>query len=1055
MALTIDQLNIQIEAECQQATTAIDDLIGRLENLGTKLNGLGSAGKSASNGLKATAKAANSTDKYSNSTDKATKSSQKLTDVLQRKISKWTTLTGAFKNAAKIMGNLFNESNEYIETLNLFNVTMGEGAEAAREYAQKVQELVGIDMGEWMQYQGVFKNLTSGFGVANDQADIMSQNLTQLSYDMASFFNTDVETAFDKLSSAMSGQVKGLREFGIDTTVASLQEYALAKGIDTSVRSMTQAEKSLLRYNYIMEKSINMQGDMARTIVTPANALRILNAQLTQMKRAFGNIISVLVTQFIPYIQVMVKVITNAANALANLFGFEIPEIDYSSLGGNIASGFEDAEDSAGGVVDAAKKIKKQLMGFDELNIISNPESDTSGAGSGGGVGSGGALGGMEPLEYDFLKGLDTSKLDEVAKKLKDIWKALKPIATLVAAIFAVSVVMKFISVLKSLKTLLIDKLLNVGFLNTFLIGFDDVFINGAGTLAAFKGGIEAVSKSMSSMQKVVLGIATAVAEFLVIFTLVKDLTYAVNTGTATTGQIITTIIAGIAALGIAWVAFYTVFIGTGIGAILAGIATAVVAVVAAIAGFISGIQKAGKAAYESSEDFQIMTTVIENAAERTERCDAAIQDMKDSVSELDRVSNDYAIAKNLTNEIFDLNEKANLSQYELAQIKQKVEVLNGLNIDGLQLTIDETTGRVIQTRKETEELIKTLQKEAEMEALRDVMVEAYRKQYQAQVDLKNATNDVATAQEALTKSQKDLENTSWYNFSKRAELKAAIEKQTEALDAATTSQDKANETIKLSAETINFASSEYGKLAGAQEKLSDTIVEGTPELVENMQNLGGNLSDGLLVGAETEQEKNKKSWLEWAVWPWNWFKDKNEIHSPSKLFTRGGNDIMQGLWNGLKEIWAKITSWWSKLGFPEIDFKMPHFSWTTTPATGWKATVLEALGLPASLPKLSVSWYANGGFPDVGEMFIAREAGPELVGSIGNKTAVANNDQIVSGIEAGVYRAMVAANANSNSGGSQIIRIINEIDGDVVGEKVIQYHNGKVIQTGVSPLLV
>ena len=89
-----------------------------------------------------------------------------------------------------------------------------------------------------------------------------------------------------------------------------------------------------------------------------------------------------------------------------------------------------------------------------------------------------------------------------------------------------------------------------------------------------------------------------------------------------------------------------------------------------------------------------------------------------------------------------------------------------------------------------------------------------------------------------------------------------------------------------------------------------------------------------------------------------------------------------------------------------------------------------------------------------MGQMFIAREAGPELVGNIGRKTAVANNDQIISGIESGVYRAMMAANS-TNSGGSQTIRIINEIDGDVVGEKVIQYHNGKVIQTGVSPLLV
>jgi len=96
----------------------------------------------------------------------------------------------------------------------------------------------------------------------------------------------------------------------------------------------------------------------------------------------------------------------------------------------------------------------------------------------------------------------------------------------------------------------------------------------------------------------------------------------------------------------------------------------------------------------------------------------------------------------------------------------------------------------------------------------------------------------------------------------------------------------------------------------------------------------------------------------------------------------------------------------------------------------------------------------AQGGIVDTGQLFIAREAGAEMVGQIGRKTAVANNDQIVSGIEAGVYRAMMAANTN-RGGGTQTFRIINEIDGDVVGEKVIQYHNGRVIQTGVSPLLV
>ena len=1139
MALTIEQLEIQIVAEAQKANSAIDAFIGRLDRLEAKLNGLGGASKTASNGLKQTTtntnKAGTATDKYRNSTEKASKSARKFTDTLAAKISKFHTLFGAFKSAAQKMGSWFNESNGYIETLNLFNVTMGEGADAAYEYAERVQDLIGIDIKDWMQYQGVFKNLTSGFGVASEDADIMSQNLTQLSYDMASFFNTDVETAFDKLSSAMSGQVKGLREFGIDTTVASLQEYALAKGIDAKVRSMTQAEKSLLRYNYIMEKSIIMQGDMARTLVTPANALRVLGAQLDRMKRAFGNIISVLVTQFIPYIQVMVEAITDAASAIANFFGFELPEIDYSSL----SSGFEDSEESAEEVEGTLKEIKKQLMGFDELNIIQSPNSGASGAD----VGGMGALNGMEPLEYDFLKNIDTSGFDAVKKKLKEIWKVLKPILTLVAGIFAVSTVTKWVMAIGAGVSTIAAALYasNIGF----------AFLAWAGGAATFAESIAYLSAGLTTFQKIVLGIAVVIAEFLVIFTLVRDLVRDVNDGTATTGQIITTIIAGITAIGVAWVALSVVFNSTAIGAIV----TAVVALVAAVAGVASGLVAAGEKAYESSEDFQIMSTIIEESTDRISRCDEALQGMKDAVTNLDQVSYDYAIAKNLTNEIFDLNEKASLSSYELAQIKQKVEVLNGLNIEGLHLAIDETTGRVIQTRQETEKLIETLEQEAKMEALRDIMVESYRNQYQAEVDLKNASNDVNTAKEALLKTQAELNELTKGGFSfsemkKYGELKAAVDKQTEALKTAKESQDKANETLKVAAENIAFASEEYGKLAtsqetfvGATEKVDNALKTTSENSYKNATNIVSGATKGieenssLFVTAVEGMANNGNTAFAGAI----------DAHSPAKKYVEYGENMVQGLVNGItgyknkaiesikglaqsmntafsetliasfgknntleselskilengkkafsKSTWTTLISGVSSAingvsttGFKSaIDgiatkaksvfsssvwdgyvknvtnalakIKMPTFKsiglsiTLSTNVSSDKEKVYEALGL-SGWPSLYWYTYAQGGFPEVGEMFIAREAGPELVGSIGRKTAVANNDQIISGIESGVYRAMVAANS-AGTGGTQTIRIINEIDGDVVGEKVIKYHNGKVMQTGVSPLLV
>ena len=165
---------------------------------------------------------------------------------------------------------------------------------------------------------------------------------------------------------------------------------------------------------------------------------------------------------------------------------------------------------------------------------------------------------------------------------------------------------------------------------------------------------------------------------------------------------------------------------------------------------------------------------------------------------------------------------------------------------------------------------------------------------------------------------------------------------------------------------------------------------------------------------------------------------------------------------------WSTVQSWFSVRKWRELaqnvvtgiqnvfggynfKIKLPHFTWTSTPATGWISNVLSALNLPTSLPKLNVSWYASGGMPDVGEMFIARESGPEMVGKIGNKTAVANNDQIVTAIEQGVYRAVSSAMAN---GGNEVHLDIRAYKGVIV-KKASQGFKDYVMQTGELPFPV
>lgn len=192
------------------------------------------------------------------------------------------------RRIAGVIASWITDSNSYIENMNLFNVSMGQFAKEAQNYAEQVGEIMGINPGEWMRNQGVFMTITDGFGVASDRAYIMSKNLTQLTYDLASFYNISTSDAFQKLESGISGELEPLRRLGYDLSVARLQQEAYNLGIDRSVTSMTQAEKAELRYYAIMTQVTNAQGDMARTLEAPANQLRILQAQVEQATRALA-----------------------------------------------------------------------------------------------------------------------------------------------------------------------------------------------------------------------------------------------------------------------------------------------------------------------------------------------------------------------------------------------------------------------------------------------------------------------------------------------------------------------------------------------------------------------------------------------------------------------------------------------------------------------------------------------------------------------------------------------------------------------------------------------
>ena len=386
------------------------DVKSKMQELANAMKPLADEMQKISNGFSAFP---NKLQKLVTSTNSATTANNTMSKSYVNLYAKLRMAYVGIKTIVTSIAKFIKLSNDYIENLNLFNASLGKFAGEAQEYAEKVGDIMGIDPGEWMRNQGVFMTLATGFGVVNDRAYIMSKNLTQLGYDLSSFFNISTEDAMLKLQSGLAGELEPLRRIGYDLSVARLQQEAYTLGINKKVSAMTQAEKAELRYHAILTQVTLAQGDMARTLNAPANQLRILKAQLVQAGRAIGNIFIPMLNAILPVAIAVIKVIRLVAETIASFFGFELPEVDYSGLDG-MASGAEDLAGALGDAGAKAKKLQQYTMGFDELNVI-NP---SSGSGSDSDA-SGGNGFDFELPEYDFLGGLTASKANDIFDSIK------------------------------------------------------------------------------------------------------------------------------------------------------------------------------------------------------------------------------------------------------------------------------------------------------------------------------------------------------------------------------------------------------------------------------------------------------------------------------------------------------------------------------------------------------------------------------------------------------------------------------------------------------------
>lgn len=427
VAQRINQIDFtQFSNSIRQLTTTLEPLMQRAEQ--------------AAQGLTALAQVMQAASRQSNNSGGLGGLGRTLGSLSTKSLISWASLL----KLKKVLGDCFNVSARYVENLNLFNVTMGKSASSAFEFAEAVNAALGVDTSDWIRYQGFFQSVGKGFGVVSDKADLMSKNLTQLSYDISSFYNISTEEAYNKVQSGFAGELEPLRRLGFALDEATLKQLAYSKGITQSYESMTQAQKAQLRYVAMIEQAqnIGVTGDMSRTIDTASNGVRVLEARIQQFTRALGNMLMPVLSALLPYFTAFVQVLTEAANGIANFLGFELPKIDLSG----VSNGYDDIAGAADEATAATEKFKGSLAGVDQLNIIG---SHTNKSGSGTGYSTDLDI---ELPTYDFLNGVE-SKTKEIAENISKWFKEALPwieaVGTAIATAFVGTKVVTFITNLR------------------------------------------------------------------------------------------------------------------------------------------------------------------------------------------------------------------------------------------------------------------------------------------------------------------------------------------------------------------------------------------------------------------------------------------------------------------------------------------------------------------------------------------------------------------------------------------------------------------------------
>lgn len=924
---------------------------------------------------------------------------------------------------------------DVVESESLFETSMGNMAGAARQWSEELSQTLGLSATELRKNLGVMYNMTSSMGLSSNTAYDLSTSLVMLAQDMASFYNMDTEEAFTKLRAGITGETEPLKALGILIDENTIKQYAYENGIAEVGEELTNQQKILARYYAILGQTSNAQGDLARTIESPSNQLRIFEAQLEEAKIQLGQGLMPVIQELLPYLIAFAEKISEI---VVGLFGIEEASSSIAAgLGSNYdTSGIDAATDSEKELSDAIKEtdeaLKKSLTSFDEINKIGNSaeskkESSTVGDSSAGldfdikTLGNSSSLGNI--FEDESLKNAKDS-LDDIFDVVKNLSGALIPI-------IGISAINNF----SKLKNLISGMSLPTSKLAKGLIG-------AGGLVVAFTS----TKKAGEELARILNGddsgsVATAMTSLV-------------------TGGI------GAVAAGFAF--------GGPIGGMIAGLS----AVTGAIAGVVfeydemrremvnsAFLQNEGLELKELAGYFKETWGEAVSLGNETETAREKIKNSLEEIADARNVLDPYiqkiedtghiteVEAENMANAVSSMVD--NMQDIVDTRVSQVWETFNSFvelakkdftnelgEMKGAFLEFQAIFGDVTDSY-ETE--IKVLLQRATEKDENGNFIGLSEKDRQTLADL---TADLESLNVEVTIEESNLES-----FMEQArkglkvesvkDAKSIIAEMTELSNAAKDSIESSYEAALANIKTLSLQNErmhDLGKISDedyktfadafslAQNELKSLKNSSLMNLKSDSLEVARLIKGGLLqtennMFAERKeklaQQTARKDDLSGAELK-SYLKELINLPIDLKAFEE---DILNPINRELEKFLSSFTSSVS------VEDLTPIIS-SVSSGSNWHATGEYTEG---GREIIVVKPYANGGFPEDGFFWANSQ---EMVGKFTNgKTAVANNYQIVEGIKQGVLEAMQSA--DTSEGGTWIIQIV-DVNGAVTSERMI-----------------